>query len=121
MLDPYEPVAVVPRSALARGERLRKLWLAGWGFGLLVTIGGAYLAGQAVAYRRAARDLAEARQEIERVRQEQTLVTASFVKAWENQQAGISLVTSWATYIKDRDEMVAYNKTHAPTPYAQRH
>lgn len=117
-MDPYEPVAVVPRSALARGQRLRKLWLAGWIFGLVAVVGGAFSAGQAVAYRRSMRELAEARQEIQRVTELQSKETASFVKAWEDQRHGIDLVVTWATWLKDREDLVAFNKKNPAEPYA---
>jgi hypothetical protein len=115
MISPYEPVAVVPQSALARGQKFRKLWLSGWIFGAATLVLGAFVGGQALAYHRSMNDLTEARQEIERVKADQVKVTTAFVKAWEDQRNGINLVQSWAEFVKNRDEMIAYNKQNKPS------
>lgn len=111
---------VVTESALLRGKKYSRLWWSGWAVGVLGLVGGAFMSGQAIAYHRAMNEVAEARRDIQRIRQEQTEATETFIKAWNVQKRSIDLVTSWAQYIKDRDDMIAYNKNNPAVPFAQR-
>lgn len=106
---------IVYEPELRRLQLFRKYWLAGWIAGALVTVGGAFAVGRAVAYGQAMDEVAAAHQEIERLTEEQRKTTAAFVTAWENQQEGIKLVTSWAQYIKDRDDLIKFNKENGPS------
>lgn len=112
-----EPVVIVPVSAVRRGKIYRRLWWGGWA---LAIFGGSFGLGQAVAYGRAMEKVAEARQEIEQVRKDQVMTTAAFVKAWEDQRRGIDLVTTWAQYIKDRDDLIRQNRDNPPIPIVLR-
>lgn len=72
--------------------------------------------GHIVAYDKAMKDISDARKEIESLQKQQTKVTEALVKAWEDQREGINLVSSWAEYIKDRDDIMVQNKNNPLRP-----
>lgn len=114
-MSPYEPVAIVPQAALARGRRLRYLWVAGWALATLSLIGSAFLGGQVLAYKNTAKELEYARSEIKTLQAEQYRLTFTFATAWQDQRNGINLITSWAAYVKERDDIGNFNRKNAPT------
>lgn len=120
-MDPIlEPLTVVPESSLLRGRRYKKLFLSGWGFGVLVTIGAAFLGGRELAHHQDMKALAEARQEIKTTQDLQEHTAAALISAWENQKKNQDAMASWLGFMKDREELVKYNRENEPLPYAQR-
>lgn len=87
---------------------------------IAAVVGGAFFSGQAVAYHQARRDISDLTKEIERVKDEQAKVTDAFVTAWENQQSGIRMVSDWARFIKERDEIHQFNQKNAPVDLVAR-
>lgn len=109
-----EPVIIVPQSAVERGIFMRRILVAGWVFGLLALLTTAFMAGQVTAYHKATKEMAVAREQIAQLQAQQVQITAALAKAWEDQRNGINLVTSWASYIKDREDLVHQNKKNEP-------
>lgn len=106
----HEPVIIVPQSAITRGKRLRYLWFSGWALAMMSIIGSAFLGGQVVAYRDSAKELEHERSEIKALQAQYADLAKQFAVAWEDQRLGINLVTSWAAYVKDRDDISVVNR-----------
>lgn len=109
-----EQYVIVPVSALDRGERVRKTRAFGWVMAALVAIGAAFVAGEAVAYRQARRDLAEASREIEQLQRQQVEITSAFTKAWQEQRRGVDTLVAWGKYLKARGEANDFNINNGP-------
>lgn len=115
-----QPISIVPTATVILGNRYRKFWIAGWVAAGVFAIYGSFMCGKSVAYNDATNDLIKTRQEIEKIRKEQDHVTRSFVVAWENQQSGIRMITSWVDLIKERDLLSLTNHKNAPNEFARR-
>lgn len=118
-MSPYDPVAIVPQSAITRGKLLRRLWYLGWALATLSLVGSAFLGGQVLAYKNTAKELENSRAEIRKFQAEQYNLSFYFAAAWQEQRNGIKLVTSWASYVKDRDDLSNFNRKNAPTDFTR--
>ena len=79
---------------------------------LLVSIG--FNVGEAWAHRETRRELDRKAADVGALRGELATLTAEMGRVWSAQKDDMRLVTAWAEYVKQRDDLVSQNKKMQP-------
>lgn len=96
---------IVEAEAVVRLGKFQKAWMVGWVVATLALVAVGVQSGRLHEATKQAKTLEAMLDQVRAVQAEQKTVTASYVKAWENQQATANLLVTWGTYVKDRTEI----------------
>jgi len=95
-------------------KRRVRFWWGGWVAATVLVGMVGYMVGIIVEARRASRDFERLTTKVSMIREEQSIVNETFVRAWEGQQNTSRLMISWGEYIKSHDEIVSENRAGTP-------
>lgn len=101
---------IISGAELKRYQRARRWWWAGWAVALVVSLAGAYLAGERRAYARARTELDARLAEVRAVEANQTKATQSLVHAWTELNTTAETVAMWGQNNAAKQEMIDLNR-----------
>lgn len=109
--DARESVEIVNSSEIKSLRSWRKLvyFLSAI---LLVSVG--FNVGEAWAHRETRKELDRKAADVGALRGEVAALTAEMGRVWSAQRDDMRLVTTWAEYVKQRDDLVSQNKKMQP-------
>ena len=114
-----QPIIVDAHEVLRLG-RFRKVWLLGW---LVATVALIAVAVQTVRIEErdlVMEELRAVQAEQLDIQEQQKQVTASFTKAWEQQQETAKLLTVWGQFVVEKTEMINKNRAYPPLNVARK-
>ena len=112
MSDARKALEIVEKSEIDSLRRWRKAFYALVGLGILFV--GIQI-GEAWAYRETRASFEKSRQDLANDRQQLKELAAEMKTMWAEQRDDMMLDTTWAEYVKQRDDLVSMNKRNAPT------
>src|SRR5574338_264954 len=109
-----EPLIIVEARSVVRLGKFQKLWMVGWVVATLALVATGVQSARLYEAHQRDQKLKALIVQVKDVQRDQEAVTASYVKAWENQQATSNLLITWGQYVKDRDDVVKMAKDGRP-------
>lgn len=100
---------IVSGNELKRLNIYKQVFWVGWAVAIIAILFLVGAVGQIEAFKTSLIEVRKLKAEVLEVQQKQELVTASYVKAWQNQQATADALVSWGSYVMDRKKISNMN------------
>ena len=100
---------IVSGNELRRLKRYERFAVLGWAVAGVLALALVAAMSRLEAMSKHVVELKKLKAEVLEVQQKQELVNASYIKAWQNQQATADALVSWGSYVMDRKKIADMN------------